>query len=42
LIVKLQILKVWKKYELQKIMKSILPKNSHFVMKNQYCQKYCH
>jgi len=21
---------------------SILPKNCHFVMKNQYCQKYCH
>jgi len=31
-------LKVWKKYELQKIMKSILPKNCHFVMKNQYCR----
>jgi len=27
------------KYEMQKTMKS---KNCHFVMKNQYCQKYCH
>ena len=35
-------LKTWKKYELQKTMKSILPQNCHFVMKNQHCRKYCH
>ena len=42
LIVQLKNLKVWKKYELEKTMKFILSQNCHFLMKYQYCQKYCH
>jgi len=40
--VKLNKFKSMEKNMNYKTMRSIFPKNCHFVMKNQYCQKHCH